>query len=347
MKVSVLDHSGVTEGQSPAQAIEDSLRLARHCDGLGYHRYWVSEHHNTDAVAGTAPEVLLGAIAATTTRMRIGSGGVMLPHYAALKVAEQFRVLEAIAPGRIDLGIGRAPGSDGLTAYALNPHANSSGRDEFPGQVRDLLAWLHGTALPAGHPFAAVSAQPQGAGAPEVWMLGSSDYGAQLAGYFGLPYCFAHFFAPGRGSDARAAQAVRLYKEAFRPSTWLAEPYAALAVTMMAAETTERARYELGSRLLWSLRRESGVFGPFPPPEAAARRDYSPSEQAFMDRARAAQIYGTGAEVAAGLRDLAARLGADEMILVSTAFDPAVRRRSYSLAAAALGLLAPLALAGD
>jgi luciferase family oxidoreductase group 1 len=347
MRLSVLDQSTIVAGTSPDAAIRESLVLARHAEALGYARYWVAEHHASLSQAGTAPEILIAAIAATTSRIRVGSAGVMLPHYSSLKIAEQFRVLEAIAPGRIDLGIGRAPGSDGLTAYALNPHANSSGRDEFPGQVRDLLAWLHGTALPAGHPFAAVSAQPQGAGAPEVWMLGSSDYGAQLAGYFGLPYCFAHFFAPGRGSDARAAQAVRLYKEAFRPSTWLAEPYAALAVTMMAAETTERARYELGSRLLWSLRRESGVFGPFPPPEAAARRDYSPSEQAFMDRARAAQIYGTGAEVAAGLRDLAARLGADEMILVSTAFDPAVRRRSYSLAAAALGLLAPLALAGD
>jgi luciferase family oxidoreductase group 1 len=347
MKFSVLDHSGVTEGQSPAQAIQDSLRLARHCDGLGYLRYWVSEHHNTDAVAGSAPEVLLGAIAASTTRIRVGSGGVMLPHYAALKVAEQFRVLEAIAPGRIDLGIGRAPGSDGLTAHALNPYANSSGRDEFPGQVRDLIAWLHGTALPAGHPFAAITAQPQSAGAPEVWMLGSSDYGAQLAAYFGLPYCFAHFFAPGRGSDARAAQAVRLYKDSFRPSPQLAEPYAALAVTMMAAETTERARYELGSRLLWSLKREAGYHGPFPSPEEADRRSYSASEQAFMDRARAAQIYGTGAEVAAGLHGLAHRLDADELILVSTAFDPAVRRRSYSLVADALGIRPKLALAGE
>jgi luciferase family oxidoreductase group 1 len=349
MKLSVLDHSGVTAGQTAAQAIRDSLALARHCDALGYHRYWVSEHHNTEAVAGTAPEVLIAAIAATTSRMRVGSGGVMLPHYAALKVAEQFRVLEAIAPGRIDLGIGRAPGSDGLTAFALNPHANTSGRDEFPGQLRDLLAWLDGSELAQGHPFAAITAQPQAPGAPEVWMLGSSDYGAQIAAHFGLPYCYAHFFSPGRGSDARAAQALTVYRDGFRPSPRLAAPYGALAVTVMAAETTERAAYELGSRLLWSLQRESGYFGPFPTPEQAAHRDYSASERAWMERALAAQIYGTGAEVAAGVRELATRLGADEMILVSTAHDPAVRRRSYSLMSQAFGLVdAPaLKLASD
>jgi luciferase family oxidoreductase group 1 len=215
--------------------------------------------------------------------------------------------------------------------------------------VRDLLAWAGGTALPPGHPFAAITAQPQGPGAPEVWMLGSSDYGAQLAAHFGLPYCYAHFFSPGRGSDARAAQALTLYRDHFRPSPHLAAPYGALAVTVMAAETTERAAYELGSRLLWSLRRESGHHGAFPTPADAASRDYTASERAWMDRARAAQIYGTGAQAASGVRELATRLGADEMILVSTAHDPEVRRRSYSLLSDAFSLLeAPaLALASD
>jgi luciferase family oxidoreductase group 1 len=338
MKFSVLDHSAVTEGQTPAAAIRDSLALALHCDGLGYHRYWVSEHHGSDAIGGTAPEVLLGAIAATTRHMRLGSGGVMLPHYSALHVAEQFRVLEAIAPGRIDLGIGRAPGSDGLTAQALNPQPPSAA-DMFPAQLRDLLAWVHGTALPQGHAFASVSAQPQGTDGPEVWVLGSSDYGAQLAAYFGLPYAYAHFFSPGRGSDAKAAQALASYRDGFRPGPYGAAPYAALAVTAMAAESTERAEYELGSRLLWSLRRESGHHGPLPSPEEAARRDYTPSEQAWLERARAAQIAGTGAQAAAGLTALGERLGADELIVVTTAFDPAVRRQSYTLIAEALGLV--------
>ena len=200
LRLSVLDQSTVVTGRSPDASIRESLALARHCESLGYARYWVAEHHNSASIAGTAPEVLIAAIAATTTRIRVGSAGVMLPHYAALKVAEQFRVLEAIAPGRIDLGLGRAPGSDGRTAYALNPLAETAAA-EFPAQVRDLMAWVAGEPLVAGHPFHDILAQPQGPTTPEVWMLGSSDYGAQVAAYFGLPFCFAHFITDGRGAE--------------------------------------------------------------------------------------------------------------------------------------------------
>src|SRR5512144_3240996 len=242
MKLSVLDQSTAAQGRDPVAAIAKSLALARHCDALGYHRYWVSEHHNSDSIVGTAPEVLMAAIAATTTRIRVGSAGVMLPHYATLKVAEQFRVLEAIAAGRIDLGVGRAPGSDRLTAFALNPHANAA--DEFPQQVHDLLCWLSNTPLPDDHPFRAIHAHPTGASRPEVWILGSSDYGAQLAAHFGLPYAFAYFFSEGTGVE----QALELYRENYRPSETNPKPIATICVWALAADTEEEALHQFKTR---------------------------------------------------------------------------------------------------
>src|SRR5271167_2744591 len=194
MKWSVLDQSPASAGSTQGAAIRESIALARHCEELGYERYWVSEHHNSASIVGTAPEILMAAIAATTRRIRVGSAGVMLPHYSALKVAEQFRVLEAIAPGRIDLGVGRAPGSDGRTAMALNPNA-AQAADDFP----------------VNHPFRGVYAQPLGPHAPEIWVLGSSNYGAQVAAFFGLPYCFAYFFSDGAG----AQQALDIYHASF------------------------------------------------------------------------------------------------------------------------------------
>src|SRR5215472_2937118 len=211
LRLSVLDQSTAVTGRSPDTSIRESLALAKHCEALGYARYWCAEHHNSASQAGTAPEILISAIAATTTRIRVGSAGVMLPHYSSLKVAEQFRVLEAIAPGRIDLGLGRAPGSDGRTAFALNPLAETAA-DHFPAQVRDLLAWLAGEKLLAGHPFRDIIAQPGGPTMPEVWMLGSSEYGPQVAAYFGLPFCFAHFITDGRGVE----QAMALYRDCRR-----------------------------------------------------------------------------------------------------------------------------------
>src|SRR5262249_4340932 len=208
--LSVLDQSTARKGAGQDEAIRETLAYARQCDTLGFRRYWVSEHHNSDSIVGTAPEVLMAAIAATTTRIRVGSAGVMLPHYSTLKVAEQFRVLEAIAPGRIDLGVGRAPGSDRLTAFALNPHSNAA--DTFPQQVQELDAWISGEPLPEGHPFSSIKANPRGPTRPELWILGSSDYGAQLAAHFGLPYSFAYFFTEGRGCD----EALALYRRNYR-----------------------------------------------------------------------------------------------------------------------------------
>src|SRR5215210_2748132 len=223
--LSILDQSTVASGRGPGDAIRETLELARLADGWGYGRYWLAEHHNSESHAGSAPEMLVAAIAATTKRIRVGTAGVMLPHYSSLKVAEQFRVAEAIAPGRIDLGLGRAPGSDGRTAFALNPNANEAA-DRFPNQVMDLLGWL-GEGLPEGHTFRAVAAMPAVPTRPDVWILGSSDYGAQVATYFGLPYCFAHFI-----SDQGSEQVVRIYREGFRPHPGtpgrLAAPHAAL-----------------------------------------------------------------------------------------------------------------------
>lgn len=328
LQLSVLDQSTVCTGRTPASSIQETLALARHCEDAGYRRYWLAEHHNSASQAGTAPEVLMAAIAATTRRIRVGSAGVMLPHYSALKVAEVFRVLEAIAPGRIDMGLGRAPGSDGQTAYALNPAADTAA-DHFPAAVRDLLAWVSGGTLLEGHPFAAVQAQPAGPGAPEPWILGSSTYGAQVAAYFGLPYCFAHFITDGRGAE----EALDAYRSLFRPSTRCPEPHAALAAWALACETGAEAERQFASRALWRLGRDRGVFAPLPSPDEAAAYPWTEAERARAARLREAALLGTGEEVGQLLRRLAEAHGVEEVAVITTVHDPAVRRRSYSLLA--------------
>src|SRR6476646_2015481 len=251
LRLSVLDQSTVVTGRSPDTSIRESIRLAQHCKALGYARYWCAEHHNSESQAGTAPEILISAIAATTSRIRVGSAGIMLPHYSSLKVAEQFRVLDAIAPGRIDLGLGRAPGSDGRTAFALNPLADQRPA-QFPSDVRDLMAWVTGSPLPEAHPFRQVRANPSGVTAPEIWMLGSSDYGAQVAAHFGLPYAFAWFFADG----IAGAQALDLYRQLYQPSALHPEPHSALCVWALAADTEEEARHHFASRARFRLLRD-------------------------------------------------------------------------------------------
>jgi luciferase family oxidoreductase group 1 len=333
MRLAVLDQSTVVTGRSPAQSIRESLSLARLCEDLGYARYWLAEHHNSEAVAGSAPEVLIGAIAATTRRIRVGSAGIMLPHYSALKVAEQFRVLEAIAPGRIDMGLGRAPGSDGLTAHALNPNA-ATAADNFPAQVRDLLAWVSGTTLVEKHPFRSIVAQPEGPTVPQAWILGSSEYGAQVAAHFGLPYCFAHFITDGQG----CADAIGLYREMYRPSERHPTPYASVCVWALAAESEAAADYQYAARALWRLSRDRGVFVALPSPEEAAAHAWTEAERARAERGRARAIIGTGAQVVARLRALTEEVGADEAAVLSTAHDPAARRTSYTLIAQAAGL---------
>jgi luciferase family oxidoreductase group 1 len=328
IRLSVLDQSTIVSGRSPDASIRESLALARHCEALGYERYWVAEHHNSDSQAGTAPEILMAALAATTARIRIGSAGVMLPHYSALKVAEQFRVLEAIAPGRIDMGLGRAPGSDGRTAHALNPMAESAA-DHFPAMVRDLLHWVAGEELVEGHPFRGIRAQPTGPTVPEPWILGSSDYGAQVAAYFGLPFCFAHFITDGAG----AAQAFEIYRQGYRPSPRFPAPLAALCVWAMAAADEAEADRQFAPRALWRLGRDRGVFSPLPSPEEAATYTYSPAEQARVARIRERAFFGAAPRVAGILREEMARFGVEELVVLTTLHDPEARKVSYTLLA--------------
>lgn len=332
MKLSVLDQSTVVTGRSPAASIQETLALARHCEALGYSRYWLAEHHNSASQAGTAPEVLMAAVATTTSRIRVGSAGIMLPHYSSLKVAEQFRVLEAIAPGRIDMGLGRAPGSDGLTAHALNPAA-ASAADHFPSMVRDLLHWVRGEALVEGHPFRDVEAQPAGPTAPDPWILGSSDYGAQVAAYFGLPFCFAHFITDGRG----AAEALAIYREGFRPGIRPA-PHATVAVWAMTAETEAEVDRQFSSRALWRLGRDRGIYAPLPSPEAAAVYDYTEAERARVNGMRERAFAGTPDDVVSRLANEALALGIDEVVVLTTLHDAEARKRSYALLAEAAGL---------
>jgi luciferase family oxidoreductase group 1 len=333
VKLSVLDQSPVSAASVAADAIGHSLALARHCEQLGYHRYWVSEHHNSNSIVGSAPEVLMAAIAATTHRIRVGSAGVMLPHYSALKVAEQFRVLEAIAPGRIDLGLGRAPGSDRLTARALNPHA-SAGADDFPHQIIDLQHWLEGKRMPEGHPYRAITAQPQGPTNPQMWILGSSDYGAQLAAHFGLPYAFAYFFSDGQGVE----QALALYRQNYRPSQRFPVPQATICVWALAADSEAEAERQLMTREHWRVRFEQGLLGPLVSPEEAAAYPFSAPERARIAQLRGKALVGTGAQVAERIKALAASLALDEIVVNTWAFDPLVRQRSYALLAQAFNL---------
>ena len=334
MKISVLDQSPAALGKSQHLAIQESLALARHCDQLGYHRYWVSEHHNSDSIVGTAPEILMAAIAATTARIRIGSAGVMLPHYSALKVAEQFRVLEGIAPGRIDLGVGRAPGSDRHTAMALNPHQNAA--EDFPQQVLDLQAWVSGLPLEAGHAFGAIKAHPLGPTSPQLWILGSSDYGAQLAAHFGLPYAYAYFFTEGRGTE----QALELYRQCYRPSERYPAPQATICVWALAADTEAEARRLLMTREHWRIGFEKGLRTPLmsPADAEAAFAGYNDAERATIEALRRKAIVGTASQVAARLHELAAKFALDEIVINTWTHDPAARHRSYELLAKEFGI---------
>ena len=328
LKLSILDQSVAVTGRTEDASIRQTLALAQHAEALGYHRFWVSEHHSHPSIVGSAPEVLMAAIAATTSRIRIGSAGVMLSHYAPLKVAEQFRVLEALAPGRIDLGVGRAPGSDMRTARLLrqNPHQSS---DDFPIQVRELEAWVSGIDLPEGHPGHGVTANPTGPTSPTLWMLGSSDYGAQLAAHYGLPYAFAYFITDGQG----AHQALGLYRQLYRPSALHPKPQAVLCVWALAADTEAEAWHHFSGRERWKLDRNKGAISPLPSPQEAAMRPYSAAEQVQADQLRTNALVGSGPQVAVRLRSLAQTLGVDELVIITWAHDPAAQRRSYEMLA--------------
>jgi luciferase family oxidoreductase group 1 len=331
LRLSVLDQSVAVTGRGEDAAIRDTISLASHCEALGYHRFWVSEHHSLATIVGTAPEIVMAAIAATTSRIRIGSAGVMLPHYSALKVAEQFRVLDAIAPGRIDLGVGRAPGSDMRTALALNPNAQHAAED-FPAQVRDLQVWVAGQTLEGitAHPRAnAAVAEEAVTRTPELWILGSSDYGAQLAAHFGLPYAFAYFFTDGQGAEA----ALQLYRSLYKPSARHPEPQATLCVWALVADSDEEAQHHALSRDRWRVDRMRGVFGALQAPDDVAARGFAADELPTLESMRRKAFVGSAERVGTMLRALAEKFALDEVVINTWAHDPAVRRRSYALLA--------------
>jgi luciferase family oxidoreductase group 1 len=326
LTLSVLDQSAAGAGRPQDATIRQTLALASKCETWGYKRFWVSEHHSHPSIVGTAPEILMAAIAAQTSRIRIGSAGVMLPHYAPLKVAEQFRVLDALAPGRIDLGVGRAPGSDGRTAQLLNPDRHAS--DNFPQQVMELQAWVTGEPLPPGHPGHGVFAYPSGPTSPHVWMLGSSDYGAQLAAHLSLPYAFAYFITDGQGAD----QAMHLYRNNFRPSASMPKPEAVVCVWALAADTEEEAWRLFESRARWKMDRNLGRIDALLPPEQAVR-DYSAGEQRALADLKDNALVGTAKQVVSKLRGLAERLQIEEIVVITWTHDPVAQARSYELLA--------------
>ncbi len=335
MKLSVLDQSISLAGHGEDEAIRDTLDLAVHCETLGYERFWLSEHHSLSTIVGTAPEILMAAIAARTRRIRIGSAGVMLPHYSALKVSEQFRVLDALAPGRIDLGVGRAPGSDMRTAQLLNPNAYAAA-EHFPEQILDLQAWTSGRAHEGvvAHPRPPANEVGTVARSPEIWVLGSSDYGAQLAAHFGLPYAFAYFFMDGQGVET----ALHLYRSRYRPSERHPEPKATICIWALAADTSAEAAHHALSRERWRVDRNRGRPGPLQSPDAIAARGFAPEEWPTVDAMRRKSFVGSAAEVADKMRATAQALQLDHLVINTWAFDPAVRRKSYALIAREFGL---------
>lgn len=326
---SVLDLTPVPSGSTGADALRNTIDLARHADRLGFSRYWLAEHHNTPGMACPAPEVMIGYVASATQRIRVGSGGVMLPNHSSLRVAETFRLLESLHPGRIDLGIGRAPGTDGVTAFALRRGMNA---DEFPSQLAELLAFAEG-AFPDDHPYRAVSAEPHDAPLPPVWILGSGDYGAKVAAAMGVGFAFARHLNP-RG----AAEAIRIYREGFTPSGRLPAPCAIVATSVVAADTTERAEELAWSLALGVIRLRQGRPTPLPSPEEAMAHTYTADEEDQVRRYRRSLVLGTGDEVCEQVGAIMAETGGDEFMAMTTIHDHRERVRSHEILADALGL---------
>jgi luciferase family oxidoreductase group 1 len=320
--LSVLDLASVPDGSTSGDALRATLQLAKHTEQLGYHRFWVAEHHNMPGIASSAPAVLIGHIATVTERIRVGSGGVMLPNHAPLVVAEQFGMLEALHPGRIDLGLGRAPGTDPHTAHALRRSPAPLSADDFPEQLSELVDYFTPQARRS------ITAVPAEGNQPPVWLLGSSGYSAQLAGMLGLPFAFAHHF-----SAENTLPALSLYRQHFRPSAELAKPYAMVAASVIAAETDERARWLAGPGALSFLRLRSGRPGLMPTPEEAAEYPYTPAEQYMIDSRLSSSIIGGPDTVERGIEKLLAETEADELMIVTMVHDPADREKSYELVA--------------
>ncbi|WP_407176995.1 LLM class flavin-dependent oxidoreductase [Bradyrhizobium sp. STM 3562] len=335
--LSVLDLSVVTTETRPAAALRNSIDLARHVDGLGYVRYWLAEHHNLASVASPAPDVMIGQIAAATRHLRVGSGGVMLPNHAPLVVAERFKMLEALFPGRIDLGLGRAPGTDGATAYALRSQLDRREGDDFLERLHELILW-ETRDFPPGHPYNNVVAMPDDTPLPPIWLLGSSDYSSELAAQVGMGFAFAHHFA---SHDAVAA--MTSYRAHFKPSGWRATPHAILAVAVVAAETDAEAERLASSMDLNRLLRDRGKYSPLPSPEEALAYPYTDADRALIARNRSRLFVGSPATVMQKLQPMITACQADELMVITAVYDHEARKKSYSLLAEAFRLTKPRA----
>jgi luciferase family oxidoreductase group 1 len=331
MRLSVLDQSPVISGHTPREAVHETIRLVKAAEALGYHRYWLAEHHSIAALADPCPEILLSRVAAETTRIRVGTGGVLLPYYSPLKVAEQFRMLEALYPGRIDLGIGRAPGGDQATAMAMG-EGRYPGAEQFPEQVQYLVAYLDDT-IPAGHPYASVKVMPAGSTAPEVWLLGSSDYSGALAAQLGLRFAFAHFISADGGEAV-----MRDYKRRYRPSPRGPEPCSLLCAFVIAAATTEEAERLSASISLRRLNTDYGVNAPVPNHEEARAYPYTEADRRRIAYHRRRVVLGTPGAVRDQLVALQEAFQADELMAITITGDYVSRMRSYELLAGAFEL---------
>jgi luciferase family oxidoreductase group 1 len=330
IRLSVLEQSATSAGRSHQDTIQNTITLAKHCERLGYHRFWLAEHHNSPTNIGSAPEILCAAVAAVTSRIRVGSAGVLLTHYAPLKVAESFRVLSAIAPGRIDLGIGRSPGGSAAIIAALNRGVPEREHDE---SVAELLQWLeYDGALPA---HADVLAYPRDVTGPEPWMLGSSLRGAKLAARLGLPFCFNFSHGTNYGLSR---EAVDTYRSEFRPSREFPCPLAALSIWTLAAETSEEADRLFAPRAYWRVMLSRGIRTPIASPEAAQELQCTDEELASVDEMRRYSLVGAASDVASRLRTIAADHQVDEIVLPTWTFDAADQLKSYELLAGALEL---------
>jgi luciferase family oxidoreductase group 1 len=332
--LSVLDLSPVTTATPGSAALRNSLDLAQLAERLGYRRYWVAEHHNLANIASSAPEIMIGQIAAATRDIRVGSGGVMLPNHAPLMVAERFKVLEALFPGRIDLGLGRAPGTDPVTSYALRARQDPRQGDDFLERFQELLLFER-NGFPESHPFRKVRAVPADVALPPIWLLGSSGYSAELAAAVGVGFAFAHHFA-----EYDAASAMLSYREHFKPSAALAQPYAILGVAVIAAESDAEAERLAASADLHYACRAKGEYAPLASPDEAAAYPYTPIDRERIARHRARLIVGGIETVKGRLLGLVAATRADELMVTTMVYDHAARRHSYELLARAFELAA-------
>jgi luciferase family oxidoreductase group 1 len=333
--LSVLDLSPVTSGGSGPASLKNTLDLAKLADALGYTRYWVAEHHNLPSIASSAPDIMIGQIAAITSHIRVGSGGVMLPNHAPLMVAERFKILEALYPGRIDLGLGRAPGTDQITSIALRRRQDVRDGDDFLERFQELVLFERG-AFPPGHPFNQVRAMPADVPLPPIFLLGSSDYSAELAAAVGAGFSFAHHFA---SHDAVAAMTA--YRSHFKPSEALTKPHAILAVAVVCAKTDAEAERHASTVDLNFVRRSKGEYVPLASPEEAAAYPFTPIDRERIRHNRARLFVGAPATVRAQLDPLIDATKADEVMVTTMVYDHDARRRSYQLLAESFGLRVP------